>query len=307
MNDTIGIIGLGRCGMPAARKFVERGFHVYGYARRQEVIEEFTGLGCKSLPSPADVAAHAPVVIVMVLNDDQVIEVIDGSGGILRGAAEGSTVICMSTINRENLDRVAAACRERKVNFVDCPFTGGPARIASGTLTLIAAAPADLLDSCRPILEVLGKITYAGETPGMGQAVKHCNQLLVTAIHAATVELITLARETGVDPGLVCDVVGSGIGGNDYFRLLSKAILENTTSPGGMGQLWKDINIVITSSRKHNLPLLVASAVAQYFNMSVAQGLAGDDSSRMIDVMMRMIGKGGGPLSSGRQEQGCSA
>ena len=87
----------------------------------------------------------------------------------------------------------------------------------------------------------------------------------------------------------MCDVVGSGIGGNDYFRLLSKAILENTTSPGGMGQLWKDINIVITSSRKHNLPLLVASAVAHYFNMSVAQGLHDSDSSRMIDVVTKMI------------------
>ena len=69
----------------------------------------------------------------------------------------------------------------------------------------------------------------------MGQAVKHCNQLLVTAIHAATVELILLAQKTGVDPKLVCDVVGNGIGDHDYFRLLSKAILENTTSPGGMG------------------------------------------------------------------------
>jgi 3-hydroxyisobutyrate dehydrogenase-like beta-hydroxyacid dehydrogenase len=58
-----------------------------------------------------------------------------------------------------------------------------------------------------------------------------------------------------------------------------------------MGQLWKDINIVITSSRKHNLPLLVASAVAHYFNMSVAQGLADSDSSRMIETMLKMIEK----------------
>ncbi len=291
MEKTIGIVGLGRCGMPAAQKFIENGYRVFGYARRPEVIQKFSSLGGEHRASPAEVAENAPVVIVMVLNDDQVIEVISGPKGILSGIREGSTVICMSTINRENLDRMASECNARKVKFIDCPFTGGPARITAGTLTLIAAAPEEVLSPCREILEVVGKITYAGATPGMGQAIKHCNQLLVTAIHAATVELITLAEKTGVDPKLVCDVVGSGIGGNDYFRLLSKAILENTTSPGGMGQLWKDINIVITSSRKHNLPLLVSSAVAHYFNMSVAQGLATEDSARMMDVMLKMIQK----------------
>jgi 3-hydroxyisobutyrate dehydrogenase-like beta-hydroxyacid dehydrogenase len=291
MNKTIGLIGLGRCGMPAAQRFVENGFKVYGYARRPEVIQKFADCGGEFVPSPALMAARAPVVIVMVLNDDQVIDVITGLQGILKGAAEGSTVICMSTINRDNLDWMARECGAQKVNFIDCPFTGGPARIANGTLTLIAAAPEPVLSPCRSILEVIGKITYAGETPGMGQAIKHCNQLLVTAIHAATIELIILAQKSGVDPKLVCEVVGSGIGGNDYFRLLSKAILDKTTSPGGMGQLWKDINIVITSSRKHNLPLLVASAVSHYFNMSVAQGLADDDSSKMMEVMQKMIEK----------------
>jgi 3-hydroxyisobutyrate dehydrogenase-like beta-hydroxyacid dehydrogenase len=291
MNKTIGIVGLGRCGMPAAKRFVENGFAVYGFARRPEVIQQFTNFGGKSVPSPAEMAARAPVVIVMVLNDDQVIEVITGPQGILKGAAAGSTVICMSTINRDTLDRMAGECEAQKVNFIDCPFTGGPARVANGTLTLIAATPEPVLSPCRGILEVIGKITFAGETPGMGQAIKHCNQLLVTAIHAATIELIILAQKSGVDPKLVCEVVGSGIGGNDYFRLLSKAILEKTSSPGGMGQLWKDINIVIASSRKHNLPLLVASAVSHYFNMSVAQGLANDDSSKMMEVMLKMIEK----------------
>jgi 2-hydroxy-3-oxopropionate reductase len=277
--------------MPAAKRFVEDGFTVYGYARRPEVIQQFTDFGGKSVPSPAELAARAPVVIVMVLNDDQVIEVITGPQGILKGTAAGSTVICMSTINRDNLDRMARECEAQKVNFIDCPFTGGPARVANGTLTLIAAAPEPVLSPCRGILEVIGKITFAGETPGMGQAIKHCNQLLVTAIHAATIELIILAQKSGVDPKLVCEVVGSGIGGNDYFRLLSRAILDKTSSPGGMGQLWKDINIVIASSRKHNLPLLVASAVSHYFNMSVAQGLANDDSSKMMEVMLKMIEK----------------
>jgi len=291
MEKSIGIIGLGRCGMPAARQYLSKGYTVYGYARRPEVIAEFEGAGGKHLAGPLEVARHAKTVIVMVLNDEQVIEVITGQSGLLKTADEGSTIVCMSTINGENLKNMNLACQKKGVKFIDCPFTGGPARIEQGTLTLIAAAPEDMLNAVRPALEVIGQITYAGPDPGMGQAVKHCNQLLVTTIHAATIELILLARKTGVDPKLVCDVVGSGIGGNDYFRLLSRGILENTTSPGGMGQLWKDVNIAVTSARTHNLPLLTVTAASQYFNMAVAQGMATEDSARLMDVLEGMVGQ----------------
>ncbi len=289
MDNTIGIIGLGRCGLPAAKRFIENGYRVVGYARRLEVIRDFEGMGGVHAATPAAVAQRAKTVIVMVLNDEQVLEVIIGDTGVLKGAAPGSMVVCMSTINRSNLDLVAQRCVAQGMQFVDCPFTGGPARVSAGTLTLIAAAAEDALARARPVLEVIGKITVAGPQPGMAQAVKHCNQLLVTAVHAATIELITLARKSGIDPKLVCEVVGSGIAGNDYFRLLSKGILENTTSPGGMGQLWKDVSIVVNSGRQLNLPLLVATATHHYFTMAKSLGMENEDSARLIEVLERMV------------------
>jgi 3-hydroxyisobutyrate dehydrogenase-like beta-hydroxyacid dehydrogenase len=289
MNKSIGIVGLGRVGMVAAEKFLKTGYQVFGYARRPEVIAEFEKLGGVHMESPAEVASSVEVVIILVLNDSQVKDVVTGESGILEGASPGSTVICMNTINRNNLEWVADKCAVKGIGFADCPFTGGPARVTLGTLTLIAAAASEIIEKIRPTLEVIGQITLVGDKPGMGQAVKHCNQLMVTAIHAATNELITLAEKTGADPKLVCEVVGNGIGGSDYFRLLSKAILEDTTSPGGLGQLWKDANIIVTTAREHNLPLLVAFSTAQYFNMAMAQGMGNEDAARLIDVNRKMI------------------
>lgn len=290
MNKRVGIVGLGRVGMVAAEKYINEGFQVFGYARRPEVIEQFQKLGGIHVDNPATVASSADIVIVLVLNDSQVINVVTGANGILEGASVGSSVICMSTINRSNLEMVAEQCEKKGVGFADCPFTGGPGRVVTGTLTIIGAASADIVEKVRPYLEVIGQITLVGDKPGMGQAVKYCNQLLVTAIHAATMELITLAEKTGADPKQVCEVVGSGIAGNDYFRLLSSAILDESASPGGLGQLWKDVNIVVTTAREHNLPLLVAFATAHYFNMGVAQGMENADAARLIDVLRNMAG-----------------
>ena len=290
MIKNIGIVGLGRIGMVAAEKFINAGYQVFGCDCRTECNARFQSLGGIHVENPAKVASSVEIVLVLVLNDNQAKDVLTGENGILEGASPDTTVICMSTINRNNLEWISGKCAEKGIGFVDCPFTGGPARVSSGTLTLIAAASPDLIEKTRDVLAVIGETAVIGEIPGMGQAVKHCNQLLVTAIHAATMELIILAEKTGADPQQVCEIVGNGIAGNDYFRLLSRAILENSDSPGGLGQLWKDANIVVTTAREHNLPLLGAFSTAQYFNMAVAQGMENEDAARSIDVLRAMIG-----------------
>ena len=74
MAETIGIIGLGRMGMEAAKKYIAEGYKVVGYARRPEVIKEFTAAGGIAVKNSREVAEKSGKVIVYVLNDQQVIE-----------------------------------------------------------------------------------------------------------------------------------------------------------------------------------------------------------------------------------------
>jgi 3-hydroxyisobutyrate dehydrogenase-like beta-hydroxyacid dehydrogenase len=285
MSEAIGIIGLGRMGMVAAKKYIKEGYKVAGYARRSEVIQEFTKAGGIALRNSREVAENSGKVIVYVLNDQQVIEVVTGPDGILQGCHKDTRVICMSTIDKENLEWLAEQCAIKGVGVIDAPVTGGPARVEAGTLTIIAAAPKDLLEECRSVLEVQGKITYVGEKPGLGQAVKHCNQLLVATTTAAIIELITLARKGGLDPRLVCQVVGSGICGSDWFRLITSSILDNAPAPGGLGQLCKDIGLVINDSRRVRTPLIVASAAYQYFLGALSLGMENAEVHELIKVI----------------------
>ena len=121
MSEAIGIIGLGRMGMVAAKKYIKEGYKVAGYARRPEVIQEFTKAGGIALRNSREVAEKSGKVIVYVLNDQQVIEVVTGPDGILEGCHKETRVICMSTIDKENLEWVAEQCARKGVGFVDCP------------------------------------------------------------------------------------------------------------------------------------------------------------------------------------------
>jgi len=288
MSETIGIIGLGRMGMVAAKRYIREGYKVVGYARRPEVVKEFSSAGGIVVINGREVAERSGKIIVYVLNDQQVIEVVTGPDGILQGCHKDTRVICMSTIDKENLEWVAEQCSRKNVGFVDCPVTGGPARIEAGTLTLIVASTKDLLEECRPILEVQGRITYVGEKPGLAQLVKHCNQLLVATTLAATIEVIMLAKKQGLDPRLVCNVVGSGISGSDWFRLITSSILDNAPAPGGLGQMCKDIGLVINDSRRVRTPLIVASAAYQYYLSALSLGMENAEVHELIRVLETM-------------------
>jgi 2-hydroxy-3-oxopropionate reductase len=272
-------------GMVAAKKYIKEGYKVVGYARRSEVIQEFTKAGGIAAKNSREVAEQSGKVIVYVLNDQQVIDVVTGPDGILQGCHKDTRVICMSTIDKDNLEWVADQCAKKAVGFVDCPVTGGPPRIQAGTLTIIAAGDKGLIEKCRALLEVQGKITYVGERPGLAQLVKHCNQLLVATTLAATIEVITLAKKQRLDPMLVCKVVGSGIAGSDWFRLISSNILENTPAIGGLGQMCKDIGLVINDSRRIRTPLIVASAANQYFLAALSLGMENAEVHEVIKVL----------------------
>ena len=104
MSETIGIIGLGRMGMVAAKKYIKQGYKVVGYARRPEVIKEFSDAGGIVVRNGREVAERSGKVIIYVLNDQQVIEVITSPNGVLEGCHRDTRVICMSTIDKDNLE-----------------------------------------------------------------------------------------------------------------------------------------------------------------------------------------------------------
>ena len=91
------------------------------------------------------------MLILMVVDAGQAEAVLFGAGA--RCLAEGATAALMATcppgIVAALAERIAATGRR----FIDAPVSGGVVGAAGGALTIMAAAPRDLFEAARPVLE----------------------------------------------------------------------------------------------------------------------------------------------------------
>ena len=121
----IGFVGLGIMGKPMVRNLLKADYSVTVYDIVAESVEEVAGDGAKPASSAAEVASANSVIITMVPDSPQSEAAILGPGGVLEGASAGDTVIDMSSIAPASSQKIAAACEEAGLNFLDATVSGG--------------------------------------------------------------------------------------------------------------------------------------------------------------------------------------
>jgi len=102
--DRVGVIGLGKMGLPIAMNLMSRGFHVTGY--RRSGSPELVKAGGTVAASAAEVAAQADVILSIVPTAEDVEEVICGPQGTLSTLNHGTIHIEMSTIDVDRKARL---------------------------------------------------------------------------------------------------------------------------------------------------------------------------------------------------------
>ena len=84
--------------------------------------------------------------------------------------------------------------------------------------------------------------------------------------------------------------LAGGIAGSDYFRLLSESVLKNKPSPGGLGQMCKDVSIVVNTVRQVNMPAYIATAASKYFSAAEDMDMSDREGADLIEVVERISG-----------------
>ena len=286
-----GVIGLGDMGSGIAKNLLANGFEVSGFDLDEKRMAEFGDMGGRSAFNVAQVGKNSDAVFVMVMNGDQAKSVIIGPDGLTASMARGGAVLLTATVKPQEAREIGNAMDGTGLHFVDTPVSGGFPGAQSGTLTMMASAPEEILYQFLPAMEaVSGSIHRVGSEPGMGQTVKACLQSLIGPIFSATFEAAVLAAKAGVDGEALLRVVSTSSAGCGAVRTALANILdgkfENTGS--GIGTMHKDLTISLDLAEKLEVPMHSAAAAMQIFHAGKSKYPQGDNwaCARVIEEIV---------------------
>jgi 2-hydroxy-3-oxopropionate reductase len=293
VSERAGFVGLGTMGEPMARALRRAGFSVTACAhRRRDALDRLvSGDGAVEATDPAAVGRVSDVAFVCVPDAPQVEDALFGQQGLAIGLAPGSIVVDCSTISPISSVAFAARLHERGIRFADAPVSGGPARAAAGTLTIMAGAQPDDYERIRPMLAAMGNAHRVGDV-GMGETVKLVNQVIIASVMIANAEALTFAQRAGADLDAVRQILSSATGSNYVLeQWLPKTWFAGTFEGGfALDLLRKDLAAALDAARvaKHSMP---ATALAyQLYTARSAEGDGALDYSAIAKSYERIAG-----------------
>jgi 3-hydroxyisobutyrate dehydrogenase-like beta-hydroxyacid dehydrogenase len=194
------------------------GMHLLRAGTPLAVFDVFAGActplverGAVACASPADVAARADVVLVVVVDDEQTREAV---GSALEGARSGTVVALCASIRPDTCTELETLGRERGVAVVDAALVRGERGAEEGSLVLYCGGDRDAIAAleraCAPFTEA---VVHVGEV-GAGQVAKTANNILLWANICADVEALRLGQSLGVEPAALRQALALGSGAN---------------------------------------------------------------------------------------------
>jgi len=205
--SAVGFIGLGQMGAPMASHLVEHPGGLVVCDARAEASEELASKGAKAVATPADVAASADVISVMVLDDDQVRDVLLGENGIAGTAKPGTVVAIHSTIRTGTAEQLSEHVAGRDISIVDAPVSGGFMGAHAGTLAVLVGGPDAAVERCREPFGRWAKLLVHFGPTGAGTRAKLARNLLHFVAFTAAGEAQQLADAAGLDLAKLAEVV----------------------------------------------------------------------------------------------------
>lgn len=291
---TIGFVGLGAMGAPAAGRLLA-GHTVYGTNRTRAKAGRLIDAGLRWLDTPREVATAGQLVISMVTDDAALAAITGGPDGILAGLRPGAVYVDMSTVSPRASRELAARVREAGAVMLDAPVSGSVPAAESGTLTIMVGGPEDAFRAVEPVLRTLGSTVIHVGGNGQGLLLKLAINISLAAQMLAYSEGLLLAERGGIDKKLAAEAMAASAIGSPMLRTRLPLVLDLPEQAWfDMRLMHKDIRLALQAAREPAVPLPAAAASDAVLTMAEDIGYGHRDIAGLYEVLAHTVA-GSGP------------
>jgi len=293
----VGFIGLGNMGFPMARRLIQENHDVIAFDTRSAALERVVALGARAASSPKDVANRAETVMASLPSPAASMEVATGDAGVIEGSRI-KRYVDLSTVGSQTAVRIHDRLAEREIVAIDSPVSGGVSGAEKGSLAIMVSGPRAEFEVVRTVLEAIGRPLYVGEKPGSAQTMKLANNILAANVLVATAEVIVMGVKSGLDAGVMIDVLNAGSGATSASRdKFPRAILPRTFDYGfATGLMVKDVRLYLDEAKALGVPTDVAETIAALWETAARDQGLDSDFTAVIKPFEKTAGITVGPV-----------
>ena len=283
----IGFIGIGLMGFPMAKNLLKSGYNIKAYNRSQDKADRLKEFGAEISTSIKDVVTNSDVVIAM-LTDDAAVEKVMGSDEFISNIKESATVIDMSSVNPVITKKYAEILKEKNINYLDAPVSGGTIGAEEASLAIMVGGDEKIFQECYDLLKILGNPTLVGPITS-GQISKLANQIIVGVTIGAVAEAITLCEKSGTNPSKMIEALSGGWADSKILQTHGKRMIDKDFSPKGKTttQL-KDMTNIINAGKAVETHLPISSLIKEMYKDLVADGHGNTDHSSLYNAIEKV-------------------
>ena len=283
----IGFIGTGLMGFPMAKNLLDKSLDLNVFSRTIEKAKPLEKIGAKISNSLSEAVKDVDIVITMLTDDDAVEKVLSDQG-FQENLKKGSTVIDMSSIKPKIAIKYGNLLKDKGVNFLDAPVSGGTIGAEQATLAIMVGGDQKVFDQIKDVLKVMGNPTLVGPI-GSGQVSKLANQIIVGVTIGAVAEEITLCEKAGVDGNKFIQALAGGFADGKILQNHGKRMIDKDFSPKGkVSTHLKDMNNILECAGDFNTQLPISNLIKDMFKSLVENGNDNDDHSALYKEIERL-------------------
>ena len=283
----VGFIGIGLMGFPMSKNLLKSGYNLKAYNRSQDKADRLKEFGAEISTSIKEVVTNSDVVITM-LTDDAAVEKVMSNDEFITNIKENATVIDMSSVSPVITKKYADILKEKKINYLDAPVSGGTIGAEDASLAIMVGGDEKTFKECYELLNILGNPTLVGPVTS-GQISKLANQIIVGVTIGAVAEAVTLCEKSGTNPSKMIEALSGGWADSKILQTHGKRMINKDFSPKGKTttQL-KDMTNIINAGKAVETHLPISSLIKEMYKDLVTDGHGNTDHSSLYNVIKKI-------------------
>ena len=290
----VAFIGLGNMGSNIAKCLLKGHFDLTVWNRTASKMTPLVEQGAKSAASAKEAASGADVVITSLMDDQSVLDILQGDQGILAGLRPRAVHVCLTTISPRCADELEQTHTKHGSFYISAPVVGPAAAAANGQLLSYVAGDPAAIEIVRPVCMAYSKQVIAIlERP----SIANCMKLAINFNVVSTIELIgetyIFAEKCGIPLEYVRDFYQQMWFAHPGAKMYAEKL--RTRDFGGRGGFvmnggLKDVRLMLSTADANGTSLEIGSIVERKLKKGIEAGMEDADWSAFYEITRREAG-----------------